>query len=168
MTFTNPTIATDQITVLNAVVCRLIETVSVLTDKTCRVGLEDEELAEGVRDYLTAIVSPAEGRFLQPEQSGGGGNVLIEESTLLVTLHSRMKRDRSGTSEAVLSDSSSGLLYWKQKVLKSLVGWMATDGDNFLLTDYMYALNAGNPRHYRNDYATLKLVFSANFLWDLT
>ncbi|MCC7424837.1 MAG: hypothetical protein IT428_31585, partial [Planctomycetaceae bacterium] len=97
-----------------------------------------------------------------------GGNVLIENAGVTVTIFSKCKLDRVGQSAVVLTDATKGLLVKKQQILKALVGWMPVDGSGDQIgTAHMRALGCSPIGQYA-DGARMSLQFATEFLWDLT
>ena len=163
-------IATNQVDVLAAVVTRLKAAVTELDgDSLCYVS-DYPAPPENVQNDLFATVSPSDGTFDVDLQEGAAANDVREYAGILVTVFSKMKLDRHGRTDSLLSDSTRGLLPLKRKILKALAGHRLQDGSsNDLTTSYLYAQKASAPRWDADTkLGVMSLYFSTDFLWDLT
>lgn len=162
-----PVVATDQIAVLNAVVARLIAQVSGLNASTCFISDSPEPPAAS-QNNLFVTVAPVGSRFDEEAQVGAGAAELIEYAGVSVTIWSDMKLDRNEQAKYLLTDASRGLLAVKKAILKALVGHnlQVSGGDG--LVAYMRAVNCSPPGYTQGGLGRMTLMFSTEFLWDLS
>lgn len=162
-------IATNQVDVLAAVVTRLKAAVSELDgDSLCYVSDYPAPPEQAIND-LFATVSPSDGTFDVDLQEGAAANDVREYAGVLVTVFSKMKLDRHGRTDSLLSDATRGLLPLKRKILKALAGHRLQDGSgNDLTVNYLFAQKASAPRWDADaKLGVMSLYFSTDFLWDL-
>lgn len=161
-------VPTTQNAVLAATVKRLIDTIQGLTDSTCFVSLFPVPPGPLPPADVFLTVSPAGGQFDPHWHDGGGEYQTFENASVYVTIFSRVKLDRSGRDDQKLTHIPRGLLEWKRIVLRCLSGQYLTDADgNALLVNAMLPHTA-DAAESSEDYTHLRLVFTTDFLWDLT
>lgn len=168
----NP-IPTDHATVLQAVVDRLIDQLEDVgvSGKTCFIADEPEIVETPSADNLFITVCPIDSQFDEGALVGAAENLCIEESGVLVSIHSAMDLDRVEHAKAVLTNSQRGLLVIKQRILKALTGHRLVDGGgNELLVNLIHPMRAQNlvPRNDRTRLKRVSLMFSTDFQWDLS
>lgn len=165
-----PRIPTDQVTVLTAVVGRLIDQVSEFNPANCFLSLETEPDFR-LSHPLCCLVSPMGGQFEHDVFVGGGMDAVIEDSGVIVSVWSNLKRDQRGHAGRVLADQSRGLLILKGRILAALAGHDLADGDgNQLLVNLMAPRQSQHPQTgVQVDQLTgFSLMFATDFEWDLT
>lgn len=162
-----PVVPTDQIAILNAVVARLISQISGLTASTCFLS-DAPEPAANVTGSTFLTVAPSGSRFDEEAQIGAGEQELIEYAGVSVTIFTKMQLDRVEHATSLLTEETRGLLAMKKSVLKALVGHnlQVAAGDG--LVAYMRAVNASAPGYTQSGLGRLSLMFSTEFLWDLS
>ena len=164
---------TDQSTILDRVVARLIDQVAALNAKTCVVTAQppDEPPAQ-LRENLFCSVSPADGRFDQELLEGGGQNTLVEHSGVVVVLWSAMKLDRTGVNISLLTDAARGLFDLKRRVLKALTNHDLANGNgDQILQEPMRPILSEAPRateQHQSGVGDLAITFLVDFEWDLS
>ena len=162
-------IATDQETVLDAVVARLIRQMNdVFRAANCYQTVEPHPQFD-VAHGLFCQVSPAEGRFDDPALAGGGAHTCFENAITDVTVFSRVRLDQPNRSEKVLKDASRGLLVLKRRILTALTGHDLQDADgNEILINLIAPVTATRPTFDpREHVASVSLAFSTDFEWNL-
>jgi hypothetical protein len=163
--------ATSQVTVLNAVVDRLISEIPTLTESTCFLSLEAEPTIE-IQSNLFVTVCPIGAGFDNSTFDGMAYDGVLENSGVIVSAWSAMRLDRNEHARAVLTDDSRGLLILKQKILKALSGIMLTDPDDghSLLTALCQPINSNHPQRapFGEKHVGFSLTFATPFYWDLT
>lgn len=163
--------ATDQSTVLNAILARIQDQVTEFSaGNTCFLVIDPEQFEPSERQELCLTVAPNSGDYDQEVFTGAGEDGLIEQSGFTVTVWSKIKLDRHDQSTYALNNASRGLLPLKKKLLKCLTNWMPTDGTSGapLLTEFIAPVSAGYPVSATKGLVTLSLSFSSNWLWDLS
>lgn len=161
-------IATDQSTVLTAVVTRLIGQVAALNAANCYLSCEPDPTVERSH-HLFVQVSPGDGRFDDAAHTGGGINQVFEVASVWVTIFVRTQLDQVQRSTKTLQDASRGLLTLKKSILKALSGHdlQSAGGDNIVI-NYMAPMSAARPlRESWEGFAVQALQFSTDFEWDL-
>lgn len=116
-------------------------------------------------------VSPGTGSFVEGEQAIGN---CTEETTVTITMYSRIAVDRADEDDKSLTDTSRGLLAIKQKVLTALVGHdlVAAAGNTFV-RQLLFCRRCGPPVLLEesgapnNIVAAMQLDFGVMFDWDL-
>lgn len=166
-------IPTTQEVVLQAIVDRLIDQVTVgstlLTPSTCFVSI-DPEPAVAVSAEVFLTVSPEEGTF-DPSFEGGGDNIVLEQAFAVVTIFSRIAMDRTDHAKQFLGDAKRGVFTLKRKVLKALLGnhhqLVDPSGDR-LLCNQMQPVSSPRPLSDRRKVGDVQIVFTTDFLWNLS
>lgn len=160
-------IATNQSTVVQSVVTRLIAQVTDFTAPNCYEVAEPEPTVERSHN-LFCQVSVGDGRFNDEAIIGGGINEVFEHSTVWVTLFSRLKLDQAQHAKQTLYDTSRGLLVLKGAILKALSGHDLMDtGGNQILIGYMAPLSSARPVKEWEGFSSISVAFSTDFEWDL-
>ena len=162
-------IDTTQVAVLQALVA-LLRTTLTLNDRQCYEAPEPAVPPTDPPggDYVLTV-APADGRFDEAEQAGGGAAEVREEASVVVTICVHVDLDTADHLTRALYDAKRGLLSIKRLVLKTLAGQMLTSGTNPLLTDYMAALQSWKPRRDESrEWIMIGVAFSTDFNWDLS
>lgn len=164
---------TDQVTVLQAVVSRLIREVDKFTDTNCFLTAEPpDEPPANVRNNVFCTVSPTNSKFDQDALVGGGLHTVFEEAGVQIVIFNSVKLDRVGHDSALLTEASRGLLILKKQILKALSDHDLQDGNGKeILINLMAPLLSENPRSSKGKEGAvgdLSLQFSTDFEWDLT
>ena len=163
-------VATDQITVLEAVIARLIKHVPGLNASTCFLSLSDDP-PPGVVHNLFVMVSPTNGRFDDGAFAGGAEHTVFENTGVAVTLCSKVLLDRAGQDAVLLTERVRGLLAIKRQVLLALLtnGPLQDPDGSDLLINLMAPLDSREPVYdTETRLGRIALVFSADFHWDMT
>jgi hypothetical protein len=168
----NP-VATDHVTVLEAVARRLRDEVDEFNESTCIVTANPpRDIPPNINHNVFCTVSPTDGNYDESAFVGGAENSLIEEAGVMIVLMSSVKLDRVGHNSEILAHESRGLLQIKAKILKTLTGHQLKDtSGNWLLTEYMRPIRSESPQSGEDsgrDIGDLAIVFATPFLWDLT
>lgn len=160
-------VATDQITVLEAVIDRLRKHVTALNASTCFLSLSDDP-PPGVVHNLFVMVSPTNGKFDEGAFAGGAENTVFEDTGVAVTLCSKILLDREGKDEILLTERTRGLLALKRQVLLALLtkGPLQDADGNDLLRNLMAPLSCSEPVYdVDKRLGRITLIFSADFEW---
>lgn len=163
-------IATDQATVLEAVVARLRDQVQELRNESVCYVSDFPQPPQNVQHNFYASISPTDGQFDEGEQIGAGSETLIEQTGVVVTCYSRMKLDRTGKATHLLFHEDRGLLAIKKEILAALASHRLLDSDgNELLVAYMHASQSSAPRYDPEaKMGVMALHFHTDFQWDLS
>lgn len=164
-------IPTTQDVVLQRVVARLISQLSGsgFAAANCYVADPPEPPTTDMAHNLFVLVTAGSGQYPDDVHAGGGANTPFEESSVWVTIYSRIKLDRPFAADASLTNASRGLLPIKRLVLKALCGHNLLDGSgNEILTRYMAPFNCSQPGRDTEDFAAVSLAFHTDFEWDLS
>jgi hypothetical protein len=174
MTFTSPTVATDQIEVLQAIVTRLRAQYDYLNEGTCFIGEPPKpgKVLPSIHNNTVVVVSPGRGKFRGDVFEGAGVAGLFEETDVVTTIYSRLKQDRYGHSEGMLtSETNRGLLDVKKDILIALTGYMLQN-DEDEPEDILIALpmpqHSEAFSHEDNQFGMLVITWTYDFMWDLT
>lgn len=169
----NP-VATDQSTVLQAVVNRLIARLGVaygLNSSNCFMSVEPE-IVEIPRSHNFAVtVCPVEAQFDQGALDGAGEYLCIEQAGVIVTPHTAIKLDRVEDFTAALTNATRGLLGMKKAILKAMkTSDRLQDGSgNELLVNLSQPERASMPVYNpQTSLSRLSVTFSTDFQWDLS
>lgn len=177
--FHEPTKSTDQETVLKAVATRLMtELPSVFTPANVRHTL-DPDPPDALKSHtLVATITPLAGEFDAPGLDGGGAEVCIEQTGVILAFWTRQNTDQAGHAGQLLfgldNDKTRALLRIKQRCLKMFTGHMLRDpqDEQPILTELMLPVKSLVPRYDTAErgggFADLQLAFTTPFLWDLT
>lgn len=167
-----PRTTADQVTVLQAVVDRLIAAVATtpaLNDSTCFLSIEPDPPVM-LPSNLFLTVAPNEGQFDPGLHDGGGIDQTTEEAGVVVSIFNRIHLDRGGRDGKLMSESARGLLTLKRLVLKALSGYDLSVSGNPLLRNLMAPLKCSAPRRIDEEgrlIGAISLYFSTDFDWDL-
>lgn len=162
-----PRISTDQSTILQAVVTRLIGEIADLNAANCYESAEPDPTVERSHNFFVQV-SIGDGQFPQHFQVGGGINQVTEEASVWVTAFSRIKTDQAQHAKQLLTDSSRGLLVLKKQILAALAGHDLQDAaGNEILRNYMAVVGAARPIHQWEEFSAISISFSTDFDWDL-
>lgn len=164
-----PRISTDQLTVLQAVMARLIAEVPTFNASSCFLA-DDTEPNLSYESNLHAVVTPMGGTFDEEWMVGGGAEQCKEDTGAIITVWSQMKLDRKQRIETSLMNADRGLLPIKKAILKAFTGHDLVDiHGNQLLTALMMPVSAKHRRRANEGKSIgFSLSFSTDFLWDLT
>ena len=159
---------TTHVVILNAIVDRLISQIDEFNRSTCVISI-DPMPAVNIDHNLFCTVSPNDGSFLEDVFVGAGENSLIEQTATVVTLWSAIRLGRRGVDKELLTNRSRGLLTKKRDILKALTGYMLTDGEDDILTNYLQPISAMRPMPPEPEerLGDMQLVFKTEFEWDL-
>lgn len=166
-------IPTDQTTVVEAVVTRLIASVNEFGDGNCFLTSEPPEDPVAIRQDLFCTVSPTDSQFDQGVQEGAGIDGTFENAAVIVVVFNAVRLDQTGRDASLLTKSGRGLLDLKRGILKALSGHDLKDaaGDE-ILVNYMSPLRSEAPRSIKDKdskfVGDLALLFSTDFQWNLT
>lgn len=168
----NP-IPTDQATVLQAVVDRLIARLTAfsLTTSTCFISAEPEILEPNSSANLFITVCAMDGQFAQDELTGAGEALCIENAGVIITPHTAVKLDRVEHVTNSLMVAGRGLLVLKKAILKAMKtsDRLQDSSNNELLVNLMHPLHGMRPRYNPDTgLALLSVTFSTDFQWDLS
>lgn len=160
-------IATDQSTVLQRVVARLIDQIDALNTSNCYASAEPDPTVEKSH-HLFVQVSVGDGQY--NGVGGGGINQVFEESSVWVTVFSRIKLDQVHQSKQALYDASRGLLTLKKSILQALAGHdLQDDSGDEILISYMAPRVAARPvKEAWDGFSVISIQVSTDFEWDLT
>ena len=88
----------------------------------------------------------------------------------MVKVFSRIGLDRVGYDVYALMDEARGLLSLKASILRALVGGDPQFERNSIMMNQIMAKNSAAPNQSKLDpsYVELSIMFSADFMWDLT
>ncbi len=166
-------IPTTQEVVLQAIVDRLISQVTVgatpLTPSTCFVSI-DPEPSVNVSAEVFLTVSPESGTF-DPTFDGGADNIVMELAFAVVTIFTKIQMDRNEHAKHFLGDAKRGVFTLKRKVLKALLAnhhQLSDPSGNRLLTNQMAPVSSPRPLADGRKVGDVQLVFTTDFLWDLS
>lgn len=166
----NP-IPTDHATVLQAVVDRLIDQLPDLgfSERTCFLAPDREIIEPNRSGKICCTVTSMDSQFGDEALTGGAENVCIEHSGVVVTPHTAIKLDAVERLDAVLKDTTRGLLVMKKRILKALTGHRLQDPDgNELLVNLPHPLHASRTAYNSvTGLAWLSVTFSTDFEWAL-
>ena len=122
------------------------------------------------------MLSPGDGQFDEGLFDGGGEDQCNEQSTLTVTGYCRTHLDPTDRDDALLTDSTTGLLEAKRKILRALAGKDVTlsGGDTFL-RELLTPIRASAPTAGKLEgeglgvtLAFTSVDFLCSFDWDLS
>lgn len=168
---------TNQIKILEMVKSVLITELadSDFTDKTVFLTLDPDPEAS-TRDNVFMTISPNDGQFDQGELEGGGQEMCLENSAVIIAVYSKKQLDRIGEHEHILLGEGDGtktrsILDLKRRILQIFTNRMLEDSadDTPILVNHMQPVHATRPQVNRQmNKADLGLIFSTDFVWDLT
>lgn len=164
-------VATSHKAVIEAVVARLIDQISVFNAKTMFLAdSADAASSQPKKDKIWGCVIPMQGTPDDREFEGSGPAGLLERTGVTVIVFSNKRLDQAGESAIYMTDASSGLLELKRQVLKALCDWIPVDGsDNQLLVNAVQPLHCDPPQKSTGDkVGDLAITFSTDFEWDLS
>lgn len=157
---------TDQITVLNAVLERLVSQVSLFTADNVSLSIEPEPGVE-VSQGIYATVSPDEGQFEQDILEGAGAADCREYTGVIITVFNAKKLDRrDGVVKSLLLDEVAGLLALKRSILRAFTGHELLWQDVKILAEPMFPLRSSKPDK-KERAGDLSLTFTTTFRWEL-
>lgn len=166
-------VPTDQATVLQAVVTRLIARLTAyeLNTSNCFLSVESE-IEEIPRSHnLGVTVCALESSFSDSALTGAGEALCIEEAGVVITPHTAIKLDRSGDISQILTNATRGLLGMKKAILKAMKtsDRLQDATPNELLVNLMHPLHGSRPIYNpQTGLARLSVTFSTDFQWDLS
>lgn len=163
-------VSTDQATVLQAVITRLIAQIDLLNEWNCVIPEDDDEPELPRQSNVIVHVSPMGGTFDDEWFVGGAEHQCHEHTGVVVTVWSQIKLDASQRKTHALLEANRGLMPWKLRILKALTGHRLLDSDgNELLTELLAPRNSQFPRRTHDGKCVgVSISFSIDFLWDLT
>jgi hypothetical protein len=166
-------IATDQTTVLERVVARLIAQVDDFRSNTCFLTAQPlQEPPQSTQNNLFCTVSPSTATFEGDVFEGAGANGVFEDAAVVVCVYNAIRLDRSGHDAELLTHSARGLLKLKQDILKALAGHDLADlAGNQILLHHIEPERAEDIRSMwekPNALGDMALVFKTEFEWDLS
>ena len=161
---------TDQSTIINAVLKRLITEVAELNESNCVIPEDDDSPQIPRQSSILVAVSPMGGQFDDGWFEGGAADQCHEHSGVLVTVWSQIKLDTPGRRTSAMLEINRGLMPWKKKILKALAGHrLLDDNGNELLTELMAPRDSRFPRRSSDgECVGVAISFATDFLWDLT
>lgn len=166
-------VPTTQAKVLKAVRKRLLDTLSgVFTEKNCVISDSDSPMG-GRDDYYTCHIWALGGEFDAPIYEGAGSADTREQAGVSLTVYRKNRADRTGESEDMLFDDSTGLFELKRRILREMLTdpRLQWEGD-FILTEEMRPSRSDHPKigasEGRGRVGDIYLEFQTPFAWDLT
>lgn len=138
-----------------------------LNERSCWYTLDPlaVDIPPGGDFYVT--VAPGNSQFPDGEQASRN---ITEESTVQVTVYSRMRLDSTNHDDKLVLDAANSLYKLKKRVLAAIVGHDLTDEDaDYFLRQWLHVLSSDRP-NYDKDKAVgwLTLHVGVSFDWDLT
>jgi len=114
-----------------------------------------------------ATVAIGDGQFPDGEQIAGN---ITEDTSIGVTIYSRMRLDRTDKDIALLAKKDNGLFALKKKVLAALVGHdLTNEDDDTFLRQLLHALDCTRPVYDKTKaVGYLTIAFGVSFDWELT
>ena len=169
-----PHVATNHSDVLEAVRDRLRDRFDWANESTCILSLDPHPPLTNVSHDVYATIAPEPGRYDAGAHEGGGENTTFEETGVVITIFSKVKLDRVGHADSMLTDHSRGIMRFKHDLLRAFSGHNLSRGvtsgeNNYLLINLMAPLQSAVPSNgYEEDYGFISVAFSTDFEWDLT
>lgn len=164
---------TDAAEVLTAVLTKLRGDVEALRNESVCFITDIMDPSYEVNSNFYATVCFGDGQFDQGFSDGSGNLGVVESTSILVTVFSKIQVDRIERFQAGMLDSKRGLLVIKKQILKSLAnknldGGTYNGNPSLLLLEPLYCRHAGHQqRRPVADQASFSLSFDAKFWWYL-
>ncbi|MBS0205007.1 MAG: hypothetical protein JSS49_19035 [Planctomycetes bacterium] len=160
--------------ILIAIVQKLRTDIGELGNESCCFLSDSPSPGIEIQEDLFCTVAPIDDTFDDQAPIGAAERGIVEVALVQVTVWSRLMLDRLEHSSQSLTDSSRGLLKFKQRSLQSLAGRQiyADAPLNLvpLLMEPLRPVRALHPTSRRgaDDLRSVSLIFRAVFNWDLS
>lgn len=159
--------------VLSAVVRKLQSEIAEFASESTCFLCDSASPGVEVNEALFCTVAPADDTFDVRSPIGSADLGIVENAVIVVTVWSRVMLDRLDHASRTLTDSSRGLLAFKQRILRSLAGSQlyadAPANTEPLLIELLHPTRSSHPisRKGDDDLRSFALTFTATFNWDL-
>lgn len=164
---------TTHATVLLAVVQALRDGIEELAGESRCFLSDTAQPGTAIHENVFCTVSTADGSYESAPMVGAGSVGVLESAGIRVTVWSRMQLDRLEHSAWTLTESTRGLLPWKQRLLAILAGVQLYDRSGAVPVPLLIAplapLRSMHPSlpSSHDSFHSFSLLFQATFLWDL-